>query len=81
MKNTRISETIIEETDAMGTAFIVLDKHKRSPAVEVFYAGGALCVRQDNNSFQVDMIELSLGQAYDLLLAVSKALDIPVRTT
>jgi hypothetical protein len=66
-----------------------IDKHTRyyeiidgggSPSVEVQALDGGVGIMQDNGD-TFDVIELSYGQAYDLLYTLSKALDIPVRAS
>lgn len=73
-----VPETVFRETDKFGTSFYVLDKHGRSPQVELFYADGGLMLRQENGK-KVDILNLSIGQTNDLLMAVSLALEIPVK--
>lgn len=73
-----VPETVFKETDKYGTSFYVIDKFGRSPKVELFYADGGLMLRQENGR-KVDILNLSIGQTNDLLMAVALALEIPVR--
>jgi hypothetical protein len=74
-----VPQTVFEDSDKDGTEYTIKDRFGRVPDVQVFYADRHLTVRQENHK-SVDVLGLSMGQAYDLLVAVSKALDIPVKT-
>lgn len=77
----RTRSTIVEREDATGTYWTLKD----APfvPVEVFWSHevktrGHVCLRQECLAQDhVDLISLSIGQAYDLLTALSAALDIP----
>jgi hypothetical protein len=57
----------------------VHDQHGR-PMVEVAASLDGFYLRQETPGMgQADVIEVSLAQAYDLLLAISKVLEIPVK--
>lgn len=73
-----IPGTLFEEKDEFGTEYIVVDRNGYTGNVQVFFDAGVLMLRQENEK-TVDMMELTLGQANDLLYAISKALSIPVR--
>lgn len=80
MRRPLTPETVFVCEDKHGISYEVVDRFKRSPTLEIFYSNGALCIRQENPT-GVDLIELTLGQAVDLLRAVSEALEIPVQVT
>ena len=52
------------------------------PKVEAWWTksgkGDSFLIRQHNTKERVDVLELSLGQAYDLLGALNHALGLPV---
>lgn len=57
----------------------VHDQYGR-PMVEVATSDKGFYLRQETPGMaQADVIEVSLAQAYDLLLAISKVLEIPVK--
>lgn len=57
----------------------VHDQHG-SPMVEVATSDKGFYLRQETPGMaQADVIELSVGQAYDMLLAISRILEIPVK--
>jgi len=76
MRTPIIRESLYECVDKDGKWYELVDRFKRSADVEVFLSGTSVCIRQENID-GVDLIELSLGQAYDLLTAIAKTLDIP----
>jgi hypothetical protein len=76
--------TIVEETKATGpngsltAEWHIHDQQGRRPPIHIGIAGPALLLHQSNINSN-DVLEVSLGQAYDLLSAISRALDIPVK--
>jgi hypothetical protein len=73
-----IPETVQKLEDEFGTSFFVKDKFGVSPEIELFFADGSVILRQENKG-SVDLLGLSIGQTNDLLMALSLALEIPVR--
>jgi hypothetical protein len=76
----RTRATIIEHQDASGTYWTLRDKGNSD--VEVFWSevenAACICIRQETpGAPHVDLITLTDGQAYDLLTALSAALDLP----
>jgi len=73
---TIVPDTVYETRDSWGIEIEVHDRQDATPPVYLNWSEGdkALLLNQDR-----DVIELTVGQAYDLLTALSRALDIPVR--
>ena len=57
----------------------VVDERKYRPSIEVFESNGFIALRQDNGYDHADVVELTEGQAYDMLIALSRMLDEPIR--
>lgn len=73
-----VPERVWEHDDFNGKFYEVRDPSQ--PQVEVWADVDSICIRQElPNMPHADIIELSHGQAYDLLSVISKALEIPVR--
>lgn len=45
-------------------------------SVEVFWHEQAIYIRQESDRTRVDMVELSVGQAYDMIKTLGRALDV-----
>lgn len=75
-----VPERVWEHKDSqVGTWYEVIDP--KQPLVEVWADGNGVVIRQETVGHEyADIIELSHGQAYDLLSVISKALEIPVRS-
>jgi len=74
-----VPERVWEHDDFNGKFYEVRDPAQ--PQVEVWAEDTMIVLRQDGLGRDfADIIELSHGQAYDLLSVISKALDIPVRS-
>lgn len=71
-------ETILEETDSFGTNYYIKDRANGRPKIEVGFSGPTLLICQENPKSN-DVLEVTVGQAYDLLTVLSKALNIPVK--
>lgn len=74
-----VTETIHEEHDKFGFYWTVVDLSNkttlRSPQIEVWWENPhRMCIRQDNGQ-TADVVTLSLGQCYDLMRVVARALD------
>ena len=74
-----ITETIHEDHDKHGYYWTVVDLSNKAthryPQLEVWWEGPQrMCVRQENGD-TADVISLSLGQCYDLMRVVARALD------
>ena len=77
-RTTIIPDTVFEDVDEHGVEYTIYDLHKQIPSLQVFYGDGVLVVRQENTK-SVDVLGITLGQAYDLMAVLARALDIPVR--
>lgn len=74
-----VPERVIEHAEPEGYWWEVNDPRK--PSVEVWADRAGVVIRQDTPGMQqADLIELSWGQAYDLLSVISRALDNPMRS-
>jgi len=78
-----VPETLFIDYDNHGEAFyIIKDRFKNMGEIEVGWSDTDRCLlisQISPNPHVADCLELSLGQAYDLLTVISMALDIPVR--
>lgn len=68
---------VVIHSDNYGTHIEVTDA-QHGPLVEVFESRGLITLRQENHSEYADVVQLTLGQSYDMLIALSRMLDIPV---
>ena len=70
-----VPERLFEEyTRGIGYTWTLKSPNKDD--IEVWReANGSICIRQENNG-QVDLLNVNCGQAYDLLKALSRALEV-----
>lgn len=70
------SERLSEEYSRQHGYIWEITRDKTYNTIEVFHeADTAICIRQENK--EVDMLIVSHAQAYDLLKALSRALETP----
>jgi hypothetical protein len=70
--------TIIQEIKGSDITWTVKDQTNRKPQVDLRISGSTLLLHQSNHKSE-DVLEVTVGQAYDLITALSRALDIPMK--
>jgi len=69
-------ERLMEEWTKSSGYVWTIERDGDKPSLEVFHcADGVICIRQEGEN--VDLVTLAHGQAYDLLKALSRALETP----
>jgi len=70
--------TLSKNTDRYGTVWEITPDHKEAQ-LEIFWSdapqGEVLCIRQEREDLGVDLVTITLGQTYDLIQALSQAVE------